>query len=108
MSFSSRAHRGIVRTLMPVSTRAITALFLLLVAAGHQTGQCAVVQVQAAWLAGEGSVERSVRSRIIGSRPGSGRTAPPSLSRRGSGPTPGLTRRRVLAGDLPAPRAPNA
>ncbi len=108
MSFSSRAHRGMVRVLMPASTRAITALFLLLVAAGHQTRQCAVVQVQAAWLAGERSAERSARLRIIGIRPGTESTAPASVSRPGSGPTRGLRRHRVLAGDLPAPRAPNA
>jgi hypothetical protein len=106
MSFSSRAHRGMVRALMPASTRAITALFLLLVAAGHQTRQCAVEQVQAAWLAGERSVERS--ARIIGVRPGPETVVSRSVSRPGSVPTPGLRRHRVLAGDLPAPRAPNA
>ena len=102
MSFSRVTRRGIVY-LMPASTRAITALFVLLVAAGHQTSERAVIQVHGMWLTGEAAVERSAMPALV--RP---QTVEPScqLQPRLPGAAPGRSRHRVMAGDLPAPRAP--
>ena len=105
MTFSWRPDSGILRLPMPVSARTITAVFLLLVAASHQTRECAVPQVQAAWLARQGAVECSVHVR--GLRPGADRSAPCSAYRPDRGPVTVAPRRRVMSGDLPAPRAPN-
>ncbi len=102
MSFSRVTRRGIVH-LMPASTRAITALFVLLVAAGHQSSERAVIQVHRLWLTRESAVERSALPILVVPR-----TVEPccQVRSRPPGATPGRSRHRVMAGDLPAPRAP--
>ena len=102
MSFSRVTRRGIVH-LMPASTRAITALFVLLVAAGHQSSERAVIQVHGLWLTREAAVERSALPTLVRQR-----TVEPScqLQSRPTVANPGCSRHRVMAGDLPAPREP--
>lgn len=102
MSFSPGRPSGILGGVMPA--RAMTALFLLLVAAGHQPTERSVAQVQAAWILREAATERSALQSSAGRS--SVAIAAPVISVLRS-PAP-KRRRQVMAGDLPAPRAPDA
>lgn len=106
MSFSRVTVWCILRGLMRASTRAITTLFLLLVAAGHQPSECSVIQVEAARLTREGVVERSALP--TGATPGTAGPFLPAASRFRLRAPLGSRRHRVMVGDLPAPRAPDA
>ena len=105
MSFSGVTVWLMLRGLMRASIHAITTLFLLLVAAGHQPSECSVIQVEAAWLTREGAVERNVLP--TGATPDTGPFLPAACRFRVGAPL-GSRRHRVMVGDLPAPRAPDA
>ena len=106
MSFSRGAFWSIVPRLMRASTRAITALFVLLVAAGHQPTECSVTELVATGLTREGAVERSALPTGVNS----GAAGPFQLAASPfrTGAPIGSRRHRVMVGDLPAPRAPDA
>lgn len=106
MSFSRGESWGIVRGLMRPSTRAITTLFLLLVAAGHQPSELSVIEVVATGLTREGAVECSALP--IGAMSGTAGPLLPAAPPARAGASLGSRRHRVMVGDLPAPRAPDA